>query len=170
MKRVLLGLLLSIGFIGAGCSRTDPLDWRIEGRHIDDLQESLDHIFDSLPAGLDREFAFCFNNVMADIRRGSTGTREEQENRVCRRLRDKSVRDILLEGNRLARRAIMTRFTAESGYLLRLLSQDDQYSEAQRRALPARIEISRARIDRLQDALTKSDRRLAELHRSTVRP
>ncbi len=170
MNRALLLLFLSAGLLATGCFRdADPLDWRIEGRHIGDLQVSLDQISTSLPAGLDREFAFCFNNVMADVRNGQSGSTQHQENRVCRRLRDKSVRDILIEGNQLARRRIMARFNEESGYLLRLIDQSDLYTEAQRQALPTRIEATQARIDRLRGALTRSNRRLAELHEPVVR-
>lgn len=170
MNRVLSLLLLSAGLLATGCTRSaDPLTWRIEGRHIGDLQQSLERISATLPTGLDREFAFCFNNIMAEVRSNRSGTREEQENRVCRRIRNKSVRDILIEGNRLARQAIAVRFNEESGYLLRLLDQSDLYSEAQRRTLPARIEVARIRLDRLKDALAKSNRRLAELHDSAIR-
>lgn len=171
MKRTLAWiLLLAAPFLG-GCWRsTDPLDWKIEGRHLPDLQQSLDRITADLPADLRREFTFCFNNVMADITGNRAGTRQDQENRACRRLRDKTVRDILIEGNGLAYHAIAGRLLQESDSLLLLIEQSDQYSEAQRKAAATRIEHRRTRIEYLTQAIGKSTRRLAELRAPLAAP
>lgn len=164
MKRPLARILVFAGFLLAGCSRhSDPLDWKIEGRHLVDLQQSLDRIIDSLPADLRREFIFCFNNIKADLLANRAGTIQDRENRICRRLRDKTVRQILIEGNGLAYRAISGRLLKESDSLLWLIEQSDQFPEAQRKIAARRMEHHRARIEYLKQAIGKSDRRLAEL-------
>jgi hypothetical protein len=164
VARTLSRILLLVGLLLAGCSRhADPLDWKIGGRHLADLQESLERVVASLPDDLRTEFIFCFNNIKADLLANRAGTRREQENRVCRRLRGRTVREILIEGNSLAYRTIATRILQESDSLMLVIEHSPRETEAQREMAARRIEQRQARLEYLKQAIGKSDRRLAEL-------
>lgn len=164
MTRTIPRFLFLIGLLLTGCSRSaDPLDWKIEGRHLPDLQESLDRIIASLPKDLSHEFIFCFNNIKADTLSDQSGTLKEQEDRVCRRLRDKRVREILIEGYEIAGRASEAQLAYQSDLLVRLLKRDDRATDARGKPMSQRIKETKAVIESLKQKQEKSERRLAEL-------
>lgn len=158
-------VLLLLGLILSGCSRSaDPLDWKIEGRHIDELRGALDEITDHLAPELGREFAFCCANIKADALAGRQAESAGQRNdRICRRLRGKSVREILIEGNELAHQASATQLALQSEKLVRLLDVSDHQPEARRAYHAQSIDYTKKLIESLKRAQAKSGQRLAEL-------
>ncbi len=171
MTRTLPRFLLLAGLLLSGCSRSaDPLDWKIEGHDLNDLQESTDRIVASLPAALSQEFVFCFSNIKADTLTNQSGTAKDQEDRICRRLRDKSVREVLIEGYELACQASETQLAYQSDLLVRLLKRDDRATDARGRPMSQRIEETKTLIESLKQKQAKSERRLAELRASVPKP
>jgi len=163
VKRIPVWLLIGSLLLG-GCARSaDPLDWKIECRHIDDLQDWLDTNLDLMPAELAREFSFCFNNIKVSTTSGWTGTVQEREDRICARLRDRTVRAVLIEGNELALRGLTAHRQNESDNLVRLLALSGDAPAPQQKQLDARIQRTQAAIERLKQAEARSEQRLADL-------
>lgn len=170
MSRILAPLVLSAGLLLSGCTRSaDPLDWKIEGRHINDLQKSIDDIIAQLPPELSHELVFCFSNIKADTLANRPGTVKEQEDRICRRLREKSVREVLIEGYELARRKSEAQLAYQSDLLVRLLKRDDRTTDARGQPMAQRIEVTKTLIESLKQKQAKSERRLAELRATAAK-
>jgi hypothetical protein len=154
----------------SGCGRSaDPLEWKIEGHDINDLRKSTDRIVASLPAELSHEFVFCFSNIKADMIANRPGTVKEQEDSLCRRMRDKSVREILIEGFELANRTSEAQLAYQSDLLVRLLKRDDRVTDTRGRPLSQRVEETKALIESLKQKHAKSERRLAELRATAAK-
>lgn len=170
MSRTLAPLLLIAGLLLSGCGRSaDPLEWKIEGQDINDLRKSTDRIVASLPAELSHEFVFCFSNIKADMIVTRPGTVKEQEDSLCRRMRDKSVREILIEGLELANRASEAQLAYHSDLLVRLLKRDDRATDARGQSIAQRIETTKTLIESLKQKHAKSERRLAELRATATK-
>jgi hypothetical protein len=171
VPRLLAPILLVLTALLSGCTRSaDPLDWRIEGRHIHDLRKSTDRIVASLPAEISQEFIFCFGNIKADMLATSrASTVKEQEDRLCRRTRDKSVREILIEGYELANLASEVQLAYQSDLLVRLLKRDDRDTDTPGQSMSQRIAVTKTLIESLKQKQTKSERRLAELRATAAK-
>jgi hypothetical protein len=170
MTGTLPRILLLAGVFLAGCSRSaDPLDWKIEGRHISDLQKSFDGIIAKLPPELAQEFAFCFGNIKVDTLANLSGTVKEREDRICRRLREKSVREVLIEGYELAHQTSAAHLAYQSDQLVRLLKRDDPSTDARAPSMSQRIEVTKTLIESLKQKQAKSERRLAELRATAAK-
>ena len=163
---LLVGALLWL----SGCTRsTDPLDWKIEGRHLDDLKKSTEHIVASLPQELSQEFVFCCSNIKADALAKQPGTATAQADLLCRRLREKSVREVLIEGYGLAHRTSEAQLAYQSDLLVRLLQRDDLTTDARGQPMAQRIESTKTLIESLKQKQAKSERRLAELRATAAK-
>jgi hypothetical protein len=153
-----LRLFLLVGGLGlAGCAPSaDPMDWKIQGDSVDDIDRWMAKNVPLMPPELGAEFSVCVNNIQAS----TAGSAERKANAVSRQLDGQSVRQVLIAGHELANNALAARIDNESNALLRIARLDDSLPADQREK---QEKFHRAQLALYQQKMTEAEKRLAEL-------
>jgi hypothetical protein len=163
--RAVQWLLLAI-LVGcvAGCRPRDPLEWRVEGRNGAQLQRWIDETVQRLPEPLNNEFV----NAMLAIRDNTHGwsrpSPDSSMNPLCLRLRDRTVRDVMIEGHQLQIDARTSRIQNDLGQIARMFETFNvEAEEAARARIQRRILGLQQRVDREKAAVADIEKRIMEL-------
>jgi hypothetical protein len=157
-------LLVAILIAVAGCRPRDPLEWRVEGRNSILLQSWIDETLAELPKPLNEEFAEAMLAIRDNTHGWSKAPPDSSLNPLCIRLRNHTVRDVLIEGMQLMSDHRVSRIQSDLSQIARLFDAHNVETDDTTRArLARRVTNMQRRVDRDKEVVAALEKRIAEL-------
>jgi len=147
-----------------GCNRrgADPLEWRVQGRTPRLLQNWVDETIRRMPPELAKEYSDAVVTILNLTPRPNTQKPNEPNDPLCRRLDQRTVREIIIEADALEINEHRNTISNEYTNLTRFLQIPDLTAK-QTESLERRKTRSEMYIKDIEQTIARKNERIAEL-------